>query len=313
MTQTQTAKCAESLRALLSASIDYAGLFPPATLTLETALRDFAAYLRSGEAWMLGSFVLRVDKFSAAEDHLAHFDSDHLLPISALGKKTESAPDFLEKLAGQAEGIASWSQAHLNRVVIRQLEMALPPQFDAGLFVAIRSLVAPLKLQAFWEAPPDEAEHAIRAIADHNAQHPGNPLGYKLRTGGTVANAFPDTAKIARALVSATKLRVPIKFTAGLHHPVRHFHDSVQTKMHGFLNVLGAGVLATEHRWDEEQTATMLNDESPDSFTFNDSCFAWQKWSVPTQQIALHRKLVTSFGSCSFDEPRDDLRALGLL
>jgi hypothetical protein len=313
MMQSQTARCAESLRALLSASVDYAGLFPPASLTLEAALRDFAGYLRSTEAWMLGTFVLPVDRFSAAEGQLALFDSEHPLSISALGKKTENESDFLGTLAEHATRIASWSQVHGDRVVIRQLEMPLPPQLDAGLFVAIRSLIAPLKLQAFWEAPPEEAERAIRALAEHNAKHPGTPLGYKLRTGGTIASAFPDTAKIARALVSATKLRVPIKFTAGLHHPVRHFHESVQTKMHGFLNVLGAGVLAAEHGWDEEQTATMLNDESPGSFTFGGSGFAWQNWSVTTVQIALHRKLVTSFGSCSFDEPRDDLRALGLL
>ena len=40
--------------------------------------------------------------------------------------------------------------------------------------------------------------------------------------------------------------------------------------------------------------------------------FTWNTWSVPTEHIAAHRKIVTSFGSCSFDEPREDLRDLNL-
>ena len=83
--------------------------------------------------------------------------------------------------------------------------------------------------------------------------------------------------------------------------------------MHGFLNVLGAGVLALEHEWDVEQTAQMLDDEEPAAFSFDDNSFAWRDWKVATERIRTHRKLVTSLGSCSFDEPREDLRALKLL
>jgi hypothetical protein len=77
--------------------------------------------------------------------------------------------------------------------------------------------------------------------------------------------------------------------------------------------VLGAGVLAAEHRWDEKQTAAMLDDEDTTSFSFDDESFAWREWKIDTKRILERRKLVTSFGSCSFDEPREDLRALGVL
>ena len=107
--------------------------------------------------------------------------------------------------------------------------------------------------------------------------------------------------------------QVPIKFTAGLHHPVRIFHQSVQTKMHGFLNVLGAGVLGLEHDWTEKQFVEMLEDEDAASFSFTADCFAWCDWKVATERVAAHRELVTSLGSCSFEEPRADLRALGWL
>jgi hypothetical protein len=106
---------------------------------------------------------------------------------------------------------------------------------------------------------------------------------------------------------------VPIKFTAGLHHPLRQFRAEVETKMHGFLNVLGAAVLAAEHGWDKERISKMLEDENARSFSFSDDSFTWQEWKITTEQIKAQRKLVISFGSCSFDEPREDLRALNLL
>ena len=103
------------------------------------------------------------------------------------------------------------------------------------------------------------------------------------------------------------------KFTAGLHHPIRQYRDEVQTKMHGFLNVLGAAVLAAEHKWDVNQTAAMLEDENAESFSFDDEFFAWHEWKIDIKRLKDRRKFVTSFGSCSFDEPREDLRALNFL
>jgi len=119
--------------------------------------------------------------------------------------------------------------------------------------------------------------------------------------------------QITRAILASTKHHVPIKFTAGLHHPVRGFRDEVKTEMHGFLNVLGAGVLSAEHQWDEAQTIEMLEDQRPNSFEFHDTVFAWRDWEITLDRIKARRKFVTSFGSCSFDEPREDLRALDLL
>jgi hypothetical protein len=98
-----------------------------------------------------------------------------------------------------------------------------------------------------------------------------------------------------------------------LHHPLRQYRDEVKTKMHGFLNVLGAAVLAAEHKWDEKQTAAMLDDEDPKSFSFEDDSFAWREWKIEIKRLRDRRKFVTSFGSCSFDEPREDLQAIGLL
>jgi hypothetical protein len=49
------------------------------------------------------------------------------------------------------------------------------------------------------------------------------------------------------------------------------------------------------------------------SFSFSDDSFLWREWKIATDELEAQRKLVTSFGSCSFDEPREDLRAVNLL
>jgi hypothetical protein len=303
---------AASLRALLAHAIDYAGLFPPATLALEPALRNYAEYVRAPEAWMLGAFILPVAQFDATARRLSQFDREDPLRVSALGPKTDIAEAFLGSLAEAMGSITSFHSDGGAAVSIEQFEMPLPAQSNAETMQAVRTIVD-RDLRTFWEAPADQAQSAIALLAESNRSSPERKLGFKLRTGGVTADAFPTSAQIASALFTAGIESVPIKFTAGLHHPVRLFHESVQTKMHGFLNVLGAGVLALEHDWRQQQIVEMLDDGDPTSFLFSDDSFAWRDWKIATARISVHRELVTSLGSCSFDEPRDDLRALKLL
>src|SRR4051812_14042031 len=91
---------AASLRALLSGTIDYAGLFPPANLALEPAIRNHAEYVRHADAWMLAAFILPVAEFDAACRWLGEFDLEHPCRISALGPRTENADRFLHSLSG---------------------------------------------------------------------------------------------------------------------------------------------------------------------------------------------------------------------
>jgi hypothetical protein len=302
-----------SLRALLAQSIDYAGMFPPCSLALEPALRNQAEYVRSPEEWMLNTFVLSISQFDAAGESLSLFEREHPLRISALGSKAAKSDHFIAGLKIAADKIRSFCAEHPGLVSVDQLETALPGDADLGLLAKITSILDGFDLQTFWEAPADLAGQTIALLAEHNLATGQRPFGVKLRTGGVTADAFPVSRQIARVLVAAAKARLPIKFTAGLHHPIRQFRDEVQTKMHGFLNVLGAAVLAAEHGWNEEQTAEMLEDEDAASFLFDDQSFAWREWKIATDRIKERRKFVPSFGSCSFDEPREDLRVLNLL
>src|SRR5438477_779651 len=302
---------AATLRALLEHSIDYAGMFPPCSLELEPALGNQARYVRSDDSWMLNAFVLPVGQFESARQFLSQFEPIHPLRISALGPKTENAAAFGEALVETYEGIQMLSKHNVDLVSISQLEMFLPGDVDLSLLQEARSILG--SLPAFWEAPAERAERTIALLAEQNSNADYPTFGYKMRTGGVTADAFPASAQIASALVVPATHQVPIKFTAGLHHPLRQYREEVQTKMHGFLNVLGAAVLAAEPRWDANQTAIMLDDENPDSFLFTDDFFARREWRIDTNRLQYRRRIVASLGSCSFDEPRDDLRALNLL
>jgi hypothetical protein len=234
--------------------------------------------------------------------HCALLRSDQRLP---------SADAFFEALDETEAAIRSLSRHNVDLISISHLEMFLPHDVDVTSLQEATSILGDLAV--FWEAPPDTAEQTIALLAGFNSDADSPTFGYKLRTGGVTADAFPTSMQIAKALVTPATHQLPIKFTAGLHHPLRQYRQEVQTKMHGFLNVLGAAVLAAEHRWDTNQTALMLEDENVDSFSFTDDFFAWREWRIDTKRLQYRRRFVVSFGSCSFDEPREDLRALGFL
>jgi hypothetical protein len=84
--------------------------------------------------------------------------------------------------------------------------------------------------------------------------------------------------------------------------------------VHGFLNVFVAGVLAHARGVGEDTLREILVDERAENFAFDDDKLRWKDYTASLAEIERARvQLVKSFGSCSFDEPREDLRNLGLL
>ena len=62
---------AATLRAMMRRLVDYAGLFPPAELSMSDATARYSTYLRSSDAWMLGRFVVpleRLDELAACAE-----------------------------------------------------------------------------------------------------------------------------------------------------------------------------------------------------------------------------------------------------
>jgi hypothetical protein len=325
-----------SVRAFLGGIVDYAGLFPPAKLPLDQAFRNYARYREEPASWMLGRFVCstaRLAELAPFEDEIC--GARPPIAFSALGSGSSSPEDFVARLETDLKAISDFTLGHKGRVV-DVLEVRLPgdsvrgllaqPQFDLIWESARLIFEAMLELTPFvearfkgnWRVPAGEV---IAAIAkDHGedqAYHHelgGRPAGFKLRCGGLEAATFPSPEQVAFAITACRDAGVPLKFTAGLHHPIRHFDSRVRTHMHGFLNVFGAGVLAHARGLDEDQVRQIIEDEDAQDFVFDDMGFRWKDIRATTREIAAARRsAVTSFGSCSFDEPRQDLRALGLL
>ena len=149
-------KVQPALQALLAKSIDYAGLFPPASLQLEPALKNFARDLGSTDAWMLSTFVLPIAKFADAAWFFSEFDQHNPLRISALGPRTMKTSDFTEELKNVNKGIHRLTAESRGLAQIDQLEMPLPAEFDTSTFTAIREMAAELAVQSFWEAAADD-------------------------------------------------------------------------------------------------------------------------------------------------------------
>ena len=130
---------------------------------------------------------------------------------------------------------------------------------------------------------------------------------------GPIERIEDTPAQVALAITAARAADVPLKLTAGLHHPIRHHDADIGTMMHGFLNVFVAGVLATARGLDGATIRDIIEDEDGGNFFFTDDGLRWRNHRASMTEIKFARRAaVISFGSCSFDEPRDDLRTLGL-
>lgn len=310
-----------SLRALLAGVIDYAGLFPPAALPLEESIRNYARYAggddESGQRWMLGRFICPAARLVELVPFVGDlFDADRPLVIAALGRGGRDAAEFVQNLGADVDAIGAFRGTVGGSADVDVFETRLPGSTAAalpGVLDEIALRFGESWLRRFCEAgfEPNWREslpHAIRAIAGR----PG--LGYKLRSGGVEAGAFPSPEQVACAIIACRDAGVPMKFTAGLHHPVGHFDAGIGTKMHGFLNVYVACVLARARQIDESLTCAVLEEEHVGAFTFSGEALRWRDLAASISEVeAARRDFAISFGSCSFDEPRDDLRSLRLI
>ena len=58
----------------------------------------------------------------------------------------------------------------------------------------------------------------------------------------------------------------------------------------------------------------ILLDENSENFIFDENGLSWKNYSISNFEIQKYRQeSFISYGSCSFDEPREDLQKLGLL
>jgi hypothetical protein len=307
------------LRAFMEHLIDYAGLFPPAQLPLDQALANYTRYLHEPDRWMLSRFIVPAAQLEALRP-LLRTQPDRL-PLSALGRAVFNQAEFQDGVEEDVQAIVALRRSMGMQAIIDVFEVRLPPMdhYPAEVLTAVaHQLERAGKLTPFFEPPTgadrDAALRAtVEAIVAYNSRA-SIASGLKLRCGGVEAAAFPSTAHVALAIEMCRDAGITLKATAGLHHPIRRFDASVQTKMHGFFNVFGAGILAHVHRLARAEIQTIVEEEKAAHFKFAGDAFAWQNLKATADEIAaLRQNALIAFGSCSFDEPRDDLRKLGLL
>lgn len=292
------------LRPLLGSIVDYAGLFPPARLDMKPALERYRSARAGDLQWMLGGFVLpsgRLEEFAAA--------AEEILP-SAAERSPWPVSLIVDVAEEPTEVLGAFRERWRGRAVVGSLEVRPCEVEEIAPFAA----QCPRDVSTFFEIALDERlDAALEAVAMGGAQA-------KVRTGGMQPAAFPSVPALSRFLSAAWRHGVPFKATAGLHHPLRG-PQAVSGEegapvcwMHGFLNVSLAAAFRAAGSVTDEELVEVLAESRPEAFELGKRGVLWRDRELSIEEIERSRRgFFSSFGSCSFDEPVDDLRALGWL
>src|SRR5262249_6342375 len=156
--------------------------------------------------------------------------------------------DFLEGLRDDLDAVVAFKARHGERVQPDVFEVRLPEEVlrsghreaASGLLSSVAELVyevlRPSLSAVFYEAGlgPGWRESwasVLASLAEDAAAVPDTAHwrnGFKLRCGGLDAAAVPSVEQVAFALTACRDAGVPLKATAGLHHPLRRFDPSIQ-------------------------------------------------------------------------------------
>jgi hypothetical protein len=296
-----------AIQTLLNKSIDYAGLFPPAGLDMETAVANFANYRSGSAAWALGRFILpatRITDFEAAAGRHLEPTAAEPWPLSAL-----AGPDPGLDLGQVGKFNHKWSASSVPAFTVDTFEVKATSN---GAIEEIMQRV-PAGLQVYVEIPINGDPAGLIATIGR--------LGgrAKVRTGGVTPNDFPATADLLRFIRACILAGVAFKATAGLHHPLRadyrltYAPDSPHATMFGFLNLFLATAFLRSGV-DEADAAQLLEERSPDAFGIDDRGISWRNHRLDLRALSEARRAgIISFGSCSFTEPIADLESLHLI
>jgi len=282
-----------AIHTLLAGFFDYAGLYPPAGLSLRSAANNYLDYASGQHAAALGRFIINADRL----EELRTITGDRLKQF----RLSVIAPD-VQSLGGISSEIN-------NGMPIDTIEIKCA---DPAVIQRIPSNV-PQSVKTYIEIPFDSHETAALDAISRQGLHA------KIRMGGVVAGAFPPASAVIQMLSALAKLRLPFKATAGLHHPIRsnqpltYDQNSEKSTMHGFLN-LSCAAAVLFFNGQERDAEKILQDEDQQSWRIDEDSLQWRhlKWTRD-QLSTLRHDFFMSLGSCSFEEPIHDLEALGWL
>ncbi len=331
----------ESLRTFMNGLIDYAGLFPPADLPLNEAIEEYVSQLKSNNSSMLSRFIIHTSKLNDLEQFLPLFSDLDALRLSVLGGGGNSDDDYLNKITGNIADITKFREKHGEKIEIDVIECKMPSNSPSRkTMVEVTTLLNENGLTHYHEflklpeinmnysTDVDESIWDDEIVPTVELLSKMKNTGIKLRCGGVVKEAFPTVEQIAAMIQTCVISEVPMKFTAGLHHPIRHFAEEYDEYMHGFINTFGAGIFATTfpkpNNLQEKYRmfillSHMIDDQNAENFSFTNNSLIWKvgddrdtEFEIDDEKIKTAReKNMISYGSCSFQEPIDDLSQLG--
>ena len=300
-----------ALEALLDSLIDYAGLFPPARLPLDSALEEYVTRLAEPDlSRYLGCFVIPVG----------------LLPQASAWLRQRSGPGparpRFSVLAGPEDQCGVVAAAvhefatSLPGAGVEMLELKATAR-PANGYAGISRLLDGMEAAFGCDGPPRGVFVEIDWRHDPSAAmallEKRQGVGAKLRSGGLTPDLVPPPAGVARFLQAAARFRLPLKFTAGLHVPVPNDDPAVGARMHGFLNLMAAAMAAYRGGTSAEILVQTLERLSYADFGFDEEAFRAGALRFSVNEIRDLRRHVRGFGSCSFLEPLEHLAEHGLL
>jgi len=265
-------------------------------------VHNYAAYRAHTDSWMLGRFVVpaaRLDEFSTHLDAIGEQAGPEWRLSALLSQDVDADLDRVRR----------FDRAHRGRACIDCLEGKLVSA-DAMQRAADGAGTA---FAVFAEIPSDAD---VETLVDA-AKRAG--INAKIRTGGVTADVFPEPEPLLAFIEHACRENVPFKATAGLHHmmrgdyPLTYKEDSPKGTMFGFLNVFLTAAFVHAGLIDGAALALLLERDLKMLF-FSSNAIGWRGRTVTTHDIRAMRDCVAmSFGSCSFREPVDELRAAALI
>ena len=293
--------------------VDYAGLYPPASVSMLTAVRNYANYRGSGAAWLLGRFVCPANSLAIFSQQ-----ADVFLPRDAGAIPWRLAAVGSGDIVADLEAISAFNERH--RVCFDEVGAIVDAYEVKATSVAdidrLDAAISP-ELTTYIEVPlTGDLDPLVAAIA-----HIGRRA--KMRTGGVTPEAFPSGESVVRFLSACIALDVPAKATAGLHHPMCGAYRLTYEErppvgqMFGFLNVfLAAAHVAAGGSHDD--ALLLLSEQNPGTLELNEHSIVWRGANgVRHFDRALLQRVresvLVSFGSCSFTEPVDETRRLGFV
>ncbi len=292
-----------SLKVLLSSIVDYAGLFPPAKLNLKEAIANYVQYHQTHDNWLLGRFVVPASRLAELEKLLADRSSENTI-ISPWSLSVILSDDWESEL----KQIQAFNNSDLLRIDSVEFKPLLPKEIKRAI------LHCPNGIESFFEIPLSEN------LATYLTVLKGTKASAKIRTGGLTAGAFPSANRLCQFIFASGEVQVPFKATAGLHHPlpgkyyVSYETNCFSTSMQGFLNLSILTALVYGQKLTQSEALIVLQESSISSFQFQEDNIAWKDRLLNLAELQQARQyFLRSFGSCSFQEPLDELGELQLL